>query len=440
MVVLEHGTSLGQANLTPGGQGGQEGAETGGRGDVGTRGRGEYGACLPSSVVVESPSEGTAQEEGKEGKMKVIVLGGAGDMGSRAVEDLAMSEGVRRVTIADRNVAAAREIAAKLSGQEAGVDVRQVDANNHDELVEAMRGYDVAASALGPFYLFEAKMVRAAIEAGVHYASICDEWQAARTVIDQFDEEARRRGITVITGLGTSPGLSNVGVRYLTQGMDRVRRAEVCIYQPLNAGGGEAVVRHMLHIISGEVVAWRGGEWVMVPACSEERTVEFPRFGPIKVWNMGHSEPETIPRFIPGVEEVNFFMGFGRGASLFIRPARWGLFASERARRSVARVVSFIERIGPAEEPAEGAVRIDVWGEVSGEEVHRLACGIGQMREATGLSLSVGTLMLARGELLTEEGGVYGPEACLDPRTFITRLSGKGVKAYGDLAMTQPIA
>ena len=374
--------------------------------------------------------------------MQIIVLGGAGDMGSRAVEDLATTEGVRRVTIADRNVPAAEEVAARLIpiGQGAEVDVRRIDANDHDGLVQAMRGYDVAASAVGPFHLFEAKLVRAAVEAGVDYASICDEWEAAGAVIDQFDGAAREKGVTVITGLGTSPGLSNVAVRYHAQQLDRVRRADVYVYQPLNAGGGEAVVRHMFHIIVGQVVAWRGERRVMVPACSEERVVEFPRFGPIKVWNMGHSEPETVPRFIPGIEEVNFLMGFGSGSGLFIRPARWGLFANRRIRDGVARIVGWFERATAAEEPDVGAVRIDVWGEVGGEEVHRIACGIGQMREATGLSLAAGTLMLARGELLTEEGGVYAPEACLDPQKFIADLSAKGVEAYEDLAMTRRIA
>jgi hypothetical protein len=62
------------------------------------------------------------------------------------------------------------------------------------------------------------------------------------------------------------------------------------------------------------------------------------------------------------------------------------------------------------------------------------------MREATGLSLSIGTLMLAHGELLTKEGGVYAPEACLDPRAFISYLSAKGIKAYEDLAMTRQVA
>jgi saccharopine dehydrogenase-like NADP-dependent oxidoreductase len=368
--------------------------------------------------------------------MEIVVLGGAGDMGSRTVEDLAASEGVRRVTIADRDVTAARQIVARMSGRGAEVDVRRVDADDHHGLVEAMRGYDVAASALGPFHLFEAKLARAAIEAGVHYASICDEWEAAGAVIDRFTAAARERGITIITGLGTSPGMSNVGVRYYAQQLDKTRRADVYVYQPLNAGGGEAVVRHMLHIISGQVVVWRGGRRVMVPACSEERLVEFPRFGPIKVWNMGHSEPETIPRFIPGIEEVNFFMGFGRGSGLFIWPGKWGLFAGRRVRDAVARVVSLVERVSSGE-PEVGAVRIDVWGEAAGEEVHRIACGIGQMREATGLSLSVGTLMLARGELLTEEGGVYAPEACLDPRKFMAFLSEKGIKAYQDVAMSR---
>jgi lysine 6-dehydrogenase len=372
--------------------------------------------------------------------MKIIVLGGAGDVGSRAVEDLAAGEGVRRVTIADRNLNTAHQIAARLAGRPAKVDTLQLDAGDHPSLVEALRGYDVAASALGPFYLFEASLVRAAVEAGVDYASVCDEWEPASVVIDQFDAPARQRGVTIVTGLGTSPGLTNAGIRYFAQRLDTVRRADVYVYQPLDAGGGEAVIRHMLHIISGRVVAWRGGQRVMVPACSEEIQVEFPHFGTITIWNMGHSEPETVPRFLPGVEEVNFYMGFGRGSGFFVRPARWGLLASRGLRHGFARLISISERRFSGSEPAPGAVRVDVWGELHGREVHHIACGIGKMREATGLSLSIGTRMLARKELLTERGGVFAPEACLDPQLFISRLSTAGIQAYTDLAMTRPIA
>ncbi len=372
--------------------------------------------------------------------MRIIVFGGAGDMGSRAVEDLADASGVDQVTIADREVTAADKLAGTLRGRGAQVDVKAVDANDHNALVEAMQGYDVAASTLGPFYRFETRLVRAAIEAGVDYASICDDWSAAQSVLDEFDQPARKAGRTIITGLGTSPGLSNIVIRHLAQQMDRARRVDVSVFQPLTGGGGEAVFKHMMYIITGEVAVWREGKQVMVPACSEERVAEFPRFGRIKVWNMGHAEPVTVPRFIPGVEECNFFMGFGRGASLFILPARRGLFSSDSRIDWVARLLAPIERLTAGQQPTAGALRIDVWGEKEGERVHRMACGVGQMREATALCLSVGTQMLARKELTVKKGGAYAPEACLDPVAFVPVIRAKGIEAYEDLAMTKPLA
>jgi lysine 6-dehydrogenase len=371
--------------------------------------------------------------------MRIVVFGGAGDVGSRTVEDLAASEGVERVTIADRNAAAARRLAARLGGCGASVEVAEVDARDHDTLVRAMKGHDAAASALGPFYLFERKLVAAAVDAGVNYASVCDDYSAAEEVMDRFQEPARRRGCTIVIGLGVSPGITNAGIRYFADRMDRLKRADIYVYQPLNAGGGEAVLRHMLFIMTGKVAAWRNGRSQRIKACSEERVVEFPRFGPIRVWNMGHAEPVTVPRFMPDIEEVNFFMGYGRGARLFVEPARRGLFGRRLAVEGAVRLVSAVERILPSGPPAPGAVRIDLWGEKGGEAVHRMACGIGGMREATGLSLSVGTLLLCQGKLTSRKGGVYSPEGCLKPVPFIKAMKKKGIEAYSDLAMTRPL-
>ncbi len=372
--------------------------------------------------------------------MRIIVFGGAGDMGSRAVEDLAGSSGVDQVTIADREVTVADKLAASLRGQGAPVDVKAVDANDHNALVEAMRGFDVAASALGPFYRFETRLARAAIEAGVDYASICDDWSAAQAVLDECDEDARKAGRTIITGLGTSPGLSNIAIRHMAGQMDRARRVDVNVYQPLTGGGGEAVFKHMMYITTGEVAVWREGKQAMVTACSEERVVEFPHFGRIKVWNMGHAEPVTVPRFIPGVEECNFFMGFGRGASLFVWPAQRGLFTSDKRIDWTARLLAPIERLTAGQQPTPGALRVDVWGEKNGERVHRMVCGVGLMREATALGLSVGTQMLARKELTVKKGGVYAPEACLDPVAFLPMIRAKGIEAYEDLALTKSLS
>lgn len=371
--------------------------------------------------------------------MRFIVLGGAGDMGSRAVEDLCASDGVTEVTIADRDAVAAGRLAARLEGGAARVRVRVVDARDHDELVRVIAGHDVAASALGPFHAFEVPLARAAIEAGVDYASICDEWQAAEAVHAELDAPARDRGRTVLSGLGASPGLSNVGARYLADRMDRARRVEVAVYQPLAGGGGEAVLRHMAFIMMGEAALHRGGRSLRIPACSEERVVELPRFGGIRVWNLGHSEPLTLPRSMPELQDVVFSMGFGTGGRALVAAARRGALATPRRLDAAVRLAKLAERPFAGRPPAWGAVRVDVHGERDGRPVHELVCGVGEMRETTGLSLSVGAQMLARGEL-TARGGVLAPEACLPPVPFIRAMRARGVEAFHDLAMRRPVS
>lgn len=371
--------------------------------------------------------------------MRIVVLGGAGDMGSRAVEDLATSPGVDVVTIADQNVARAREIATNLAeSASAKVEVVPVDANSKDSLVAAMRGHDVAASALGPFHRFETKLVSAALEADIDYASICDEWEPAQKVFDKFAEQAADQGRVVLVGLGTSPGATNIAFAHLAAQFDTVERADIYCYQPLQGGGGPAVFQHMLHIISGKTHVWRRGKRARIDAVSEQRCVEFPRFGALRVWNMGHAEPITIPRFYPKIRDVNFLMGFGRGSGFFIHPARWGMFASRGRIDAAVTVIRWIEEWF-AGKPEPGAIRVDVFGTVGGEEQQRMLCGVGLMRDVTGVALSIGAQMVARRELTCQGGGVFAPEACIRPNVAIRAFEGRGLRLFEDLAMSRPL-
>ena len=158
--------------------------------------------------------------------MKIVVMGGAGDVGSRAVEELANEPGISRVTVADWNIRGARVLAKKLqaSGALAEVVAVRVDANRHQSLVDCIKGHQVVASALGPFHQYELKLVRAAIEAKAHYASICDEWEPAKALFDDFQVWAHQSGCMIVTGLGASPGLTNMGVAHLAKSFDAIRK------------------------------------------------------------------------------------------------------------------------------------------------------------------------------------------------------------------------
>src|SRR5450759_1144749 len=311
--------------------------------------------------------------------MKILVTGGAGDMGSKTVEDLALKEDVELIAVA-------------------------VDAADHKGLVEVMQGQDVVASALGPFFLFETRLVKAALEAGVDYISICDDWSAAQDTIIRFDGPARSKGRKVITGCGVSPGMSNVAVRYLADKLDHARRADINVYMPIESGEGEAVTQHTLFIFGTVVPVFRDGATIMLPAGSVRRTVEFPRFGRLKVWNIGHGEPVTVPRRIE------------RMAKLALKLP-----------------------LPHSNLPVEGALRIDVSGEKDSKPVTLTVCGTGTMRDATGIALSIGARLLAAGKLTIEEGGVYGPEGCFDPADFLGMMADSGIRAYTDLEMTEPV-
>lgn len=373
--------------------------------------------------------------------MKVVVLGGAGDMGSQAVETLARCPDVRQITIADKNAAGAEALARRLAGAGPEIVVRPLDARNHTDVVEALRGHDVAASALGPFYRFEAPLVRAAIEAGVDYVSICDDWSAAKQVIEELDGLARQRGRRVVIGLGTSPGLSNLAAAYLARQMDRPLRVTVTVYQPPESGHGMAVLQHVLFIYGGPAPVWRNGRLEMVRAGGIAREVELPMAGRMRVWNAGHAEPVTLPRHFPTLEEVTFLMSVGAWTHLFLWLGRLRLTATPERIDRVANVLARLlptPKEGTPEPP--GALRVDVEGVQEGRAVHRMLCGVGQMRPATGVPLALGAVMLARGEVLTTEGGVYGPEAVIDPVALLRGLREEtGLQAYTDVGMTQPL-
>ncbi len=371
--------------------------------------------------------------------MKIVVFGGAGDVGSQAVADLVMAPSVEQVTIADRDATRAQALADRIGGGAARIAVTAVDADDPGALIDAMVGHDVAASALGPFYRFEAKLVRAAVAAGVDYTSVCDDHSAAAAVLDQFDQPARAARRTIITGLGVSPGITNMVVAQLATELDQVRRIDVHVYQPLAGGGAEAVVRHVMFIMTGQVAGWRGGRAVTLPACGEERTVDFPLVGPVSVWTMGHTEPVTLPRFLPGVDECNFLMGYGPGSRYLVAPARRNLFAHRWVREATVRAVALIERMSPTGERPQGSVRIEVAGVENGAPVHLTAFGTGEMRAATGLSLAAGTLLLGERRVTNRDGGVFAPEGCLPPAEFLAAMRERGIVAYRDLELTRPL-
>ena len=375
--------------------------------------------------------------------MKIIVLGGAGDIGSRVVEDIAGQSDVTHITIADRNEAAALQLKLRVSKKSsAQIDVAVVDAFHNESMVRAIKGHDVCASALGPFHLFEVRCCKAAIEAGAMYCSVCDDYNAASDVIDQLHDKARAAGLLCVTGFGATPGISNMCVKFLADTMDYATDVTVSCFQPLNAGGGEAVLRHMLFVMTGMLPVWKDGAKVDVPACGTSRVVTFPKFGAQRLWPMGHAEPVTLHRYMPSLRNVSFEMGFGTGSQLFVWPAFLGLFRFAWVVTATVWLFGWLDALFKMYPKGAGALNIEVRGIRSGQPCREFVCGVAEMRESTGLSLAVGALMLGRRQGVLSDaaakGGVYAPEGAMDPKVFLRNIMRKNFSGFFDLEMTRP--
>ncbi len=366
--------------------------------------------------------------------MKVIVLGGAGDMAKRCVRDLAEQEDVERLTIADINTEAAKDFAGSLGSHR--IDVKSVNALEHDKLVNSLKDYDVAAGAIGPFYRFEKKVVDACIEAGVNYTSICDDHDAVYSTLP-LDEKAKKKGVKIMTGMGWTPGLSNLLARKGYEELDEVDVINVYWGGSANDSEGMAVILHTLHIFDGYVPTYKNGESLQIKAGSKPETVYFMKpMGKVKTFNLGHPEPITIPRYLTEVKTVTLKGGLKETPiSNFVKGmSKIGMTNSPAKKEILGKMfkktMPLLHNIGPEE--SFSSIRVDVHGQKDGIRKSLVYQAVDHMNNLTGLPFAIGTLMLGRGEI--KRTGVFAPEAdgAVNTDKFLKELSRRGVKVRED--------
>ncbi len=220
---------------------------------------------------------------GDELSYRYVVLG-AGRQGTAAAYDLARYGGASQVVLADIDAEAARLSAARVNNLvgRAVAEGRQLDVTDRPALLGALRGMDVALSAV-PYY-YNVEITRAAIEAGT---SLCDMGGNTDVVMAQLamDEQARAAGISLLPDCGMGPGLVNVLAVYAMELLDETR--EVIVYDGGLPQDPEPPWYYKLtfHIngltneYDGTVTQIRNGQIVTIDALSDCRMVELEGLG-----------------------------------------------------------------------------------------------------------------------------------------------------------------
>ena len=379
---------------------------------------------------------------------KVTVLGGGGAVGSIATKTLASSGVFSDIAVADINMAAARKVVKEAAG--AKLTALEFDAESPDSIKKAIAGATVVLNCVGPFYKYGPIILKAVIGAGINYVDVCDDFDATEALL-AMDEKAKKAGVSALIGMGSSPGVANVLVRFCVDSLlDQVESVDI-----YHAHGGEkiegaAVVKHRIHSMKMGIPMFLNGQFTTVKLFEEsgralEEETEFENVGTYRVYAYPHPETITLPKYLKGVKRVtNLGLVLPPAyAELIKGTVRLGVTDEEPIEVQGQKViplefaVAFIlaqrERLmkeAGLTQPM-GCLKIVVKGYKDGGKntyIFSMSSRGQGMGEGTGIPAAIGAIIMATGKI--KEKGVLPPEACVNPMDLL-ELAKTKVKAAG---------
>jgi lysine 6-dehydrogenase len=372
--------------------------------------------------------------------MKILVLGGAGAIGSEATRDLVKTSGFSDIVLGDLAAERTNEFISGLRDKR--LSFARADANNVEELAGLMKGFDVVASAL-PFR-YDFNVTQAAIKArvnGIDVASTEDQYG--------LDASARKAGISYVAGCGATPGTTNLMAKYAIQRLDQAEEVQIAFA----AFRCTAIAPGLLYTTLWEFdpaveerAYYKDGRFVRVGPLEGKKVVEFhEQIGKQEVCYVPHEEPKTLSQTFPQLKKIEVRGCFPPDTMDLVKTlVKYNFYQNELVEVGGAEVkpIDFVtnfllQSLAAKENPvwAYGLV-VEVTGVKNGKPAKVVLKnshppmsewgGRSAYSKNVGIPLSIGAQMVAAGKV--KQTGVLPPEACFYPVDFFKELSKRGIR------------
>lgn len=349
--------------------------------------------------------------------MRVLLLGSTGIVGRRVAVELARNKDVNDLIIAGRNYERLHR-SASLLGAKARVAL--MDLEDDVVLDAACVQADVVVNCCGPAHLTELPAAGAAIEAGVAYVSLGDDYAAAGAVAD-LDEKARATASTAVVGCGLSPGITTLLAAFARAELDDITEIEISLAHSYRDLPTPAHTAHLLHTLGAPGASINDHELSVDLAGGSPHLVYFPEpVGWVETVACGHPEIHNLKSL--GLQSLRVRLGLTeRGAMDALRAlAQTPLTSTSVAQRTLNLALAL-----PPRGPRWSAARVDVVGNRGGRTA---TVSVGVVDHLINMAAS--SLTLAALELGTRRhpAGVKSPAEAFDPHDFLARLGGRGTR------------
>lgn len=377
--------------------------------------------------------------------MKISVIG-AGAQGSAIALILSKTPEVSEIVSADINVKAAQRAAEKTKSDI--VSARQVDAGRIDDLLRVVNGTDTVVNATLP--RFNPNILEAALRSGTNYVDLSGYGSIKDTIpkVLALSDKFKDAGLTAVIHQG-GPFTTNAAVRYVADKLDRVdeirMRYATDKYVPTEEFIPTWTPSWSPETALGEWIPpatiYENGKWKKVPPFSGVEDYPFPEpVGSATVCNIDYEPTHTLPRFIKGVEYVDYKirpdrmagalikMGFGSSKPIDVKGVKV-------APRDVLLALTppAVETELQTREKVYGCSLAEVKGEKADKKVTYTVYRISNVSDdykrwgakwaGVAVPAALTATMLAKGEIKTK--GVVPPEG-LEPEPFLAKLAEEG--------------
>ena len=355
--------------------------------------------------------------------MRIALVGGAGEVGTEIARDLVHVEGIETLLIADLDGARASSLARELEPLHPGVADCQVDVHDQRAALKRLVGADVLMNCTS-FTLFD-RVLSLAAEASIDYADLISEPD------EQHRHAAEAAGITAISGLGASPGLSNVLVRHAADSLDELHEVEISWISLRTVAPTPGLLDTIMWELSEDCMNrryYRDGRHHRAEFMEGSRLVDFAApVGREYVYYVPHTEVTTLPRHFPTLRHCAVRGSWRPELMQDMRVLqRYGLLA-DTALAGTKQAIWL--RCGSERDAAPWMlyVNVEVVGTRDGAELrrtytvsHPVDWGQRGVARMTGVTAAVGVQLLAhhgRGAI-----GFVDPEEYYDPLEFLSEL------------------
>jgi len=281
------------------------------------------------------------------------------------------------------------------------------------------------------------RLVRAALDAGIHYVDAAGGQEHIRTLFEKYDEEATQCDVAVVPALGFGNAIGDCLAHLAAQ--SRQPATSVVIAYAINAEASGMRRWTAATTTAGREFVYRDGSWRSVPLEIDRAWFDFPApIGRQQMSRYGSGEVITVPHHV-NTQSVSTLI---TTTALCPYPALLPVFPMIRPvigavrRSSIRAIFSMVAAAltGGRSSTARGAATATPANDthfVVVAEVHAASGSVGRavasggnVYETTAAILAQGAVWLAGGSVVA---GVHSAATAFEPHALLDALASEGV-------------